>query len=65
MSFWEQFLIAEASSALHALFAQYASKYFTAPENAAFETVFAALADLPRRIHTGTAKVAPIPLKGK
>ncbi len=62
---WEQFAIYEAAAALHAIFMQYAAKYFTVSENAAFSTVFTALADLPRRIHAAAATDAPIATNAK
>ncbi len=57
MSFWEQFLVSQASSALHAVISRYGSKYFSADEQAATIVVADALIDLPRRIHGGAGPV--------
>jgi hypothetical protein len=51
MTFWQQILLSQASSALHAVFIAYGSKYFSADEQAATHAVIDALVDLPRRIH--------------
>ena len=63
MSFWEQFLLAQASAALHAVIARYAGKYFTLEEQQAANIVTDALVDLPRRIHGGTAHAEPVDMK--
>jgi len=60
MSFWEQFLLAQASSALHAVVSRYAGKYFTHEEQQAANIVIDALVDLPRRINSGTALAEPV-----
>lgn len=62
MSFWEQFLLAQASAALHAVIARYAGKYFTVEEQLAAGVVTDALVDLPRRIHGGTTLAEPVPM---
>ena len=51
MSFWEQFLLNQASAALHAVVAKYASKYFSPYEQGAVTTTLDALIALPERIH--------------
>ena len=56
MSFWEQFLLAQASAAIHAIIARYASKYFTPEEQAAAGLVADAVVQLPERIHNAQPK---------
>ena len=51
MSFWEQFLLNQASAALHAVVAKYALKYFGPEEQAAVVMTLDALIALPERIH--------------
>lgn len=54
MNFWEQFLISQASAALHAILLKYASKYFTPEEQEALTIISTALIELPQRIHVGS-----------
>lgn len=56
MNFWEQFLLNQASAALHAVVRKYAGKYFTPEELTASDTVLEALVDLPERIHKAPPK---------
>jgi hypothetical protein len=65
MSFWEQFLLAQASSAMHAVIARYAGKYFTPEELQATTIVLDALIQLPERIHSAIPKPSPTTLPGK
>lgn len=53
MNFWEQFLLSQASAALHAVEIRYGAKYLTIDEQAAVSVVIDALIDLPRRIQQG------------
>ena len=59
MNFWEQFLLSQASAALHAIVRKYAGKYFTPEENAGADLILDALVDLPNRIHNAPPKVVP------
>lgn len=52
MSFWEQFLLSQASSSLHTLVRKYSAKYFTPEEQTAVDVVLDAITALPERITT-------------
>ncbi len=53
MTIWQTVLLEEAATGLRAIFAAFGQKYFGPQERAAVNTVIAALADLPNRIHGG------------
>lgn len=55
LTFWQQFAIMQASSALHSLVRLYGAKYFTAEELAATDIVLDAVTSLPERIHADSA----------
>ncbi len=66
MSFWEQFLISQALSALHTIIRRYGKVYLTNDELAAADVLIDALAELPERISAGKPipKMPTAPTKG-
>lgn len=52
MNFWEQFLLLQASSGLHAVILKYGTKYYTPEEQAVLAQAGDLLSQLPMRIST-------------